>query len=484
MWLEIALLFGGILILYSLARVLVPMNGSGNGFSSSAWNYSVIKQPFAQRTEVIDEDAFEKYQQLVQRHGDPAVPSDFGPATPSRYIKPPGSSNTPSAYRPAGIYDKLAELAARVRNIIPGESRSLPERRPPTPPDVHHEQQIRKAASERILTARENYRRLPVSHHKPELPVENGWDPLKREPLLTKYREFHVKSDLRSWKSRKYHDDSQMSKKRAQQLELEARERERARQNREITEQADLRLKLQLEGLTLERPKAVKDDFPRLSAEAEELVKHAWDESRSKGEQFIEGFGAKITRKDLLTLKGLDWLNDEVINFYTSLICERAKNDDSLPKVYAFNTFFFSTIQQRGFAGVKRWTRKIDVFSFDVILVPIHHGAHWCLAVINFKTKRLEYYDSMLGYGLQYLQMLRDYLAQEHQDKKGSPMNIDFTLDSRQDIPRQMNGSDCGMFTCKFAEYASREAEINFDQRHMPYFRKRMVWEICQKELM
>lgn len=111
----------------------------------------------------------------------------------------------------------------------------------------------------------------------------------------------------------------------------------------------------------------------------------------------MEGFGAKITRKDLLTLKGLDWLNDEVINFYTSLICERAKNDKELPsvrgegrdgllrtgsiQVYAFNTFFFSTLQQRGFAGVKRWTRKVDIFSYSVILVPIHHGAHWCLAV-------------------------------------------------------------------------------------------------------
>ena len=33
-----------------------------------------------------------------------------------------------------------------------------------------------------------------------------------------------------------------------------------------------------------------------------------------------------------------------------------------------------------------------------------------------------------------------------------------------QDIPHQMNGSDCGMFACKFAEYVARNARITFSQ--------------------
>ena len=32
------------------------------------------------------------------------------------------------------------------------------------------------------------------------------------------------------------------------------------------------------------------------------------------------------------------------------------------------------------------------------------------------------------------------------------------------DIPQQNNSSDCGMFSCKFAEYLSRRADITFDQ--------------------
>ena len=53
-----------------------------------------------------------------------------------------------------------------------------------------------------------------------------------------------------------------------------------------------------------------------------------------------------------------------------------------------------------------------------------------------------------------------------------------------QEIPQQMNGSDCGMFACKFAEYLSRDVTISFNQEHMPYFRRRMVYEIVTQKLL
>ena len=51
-------------------------------------------------------------------------------------------------------------------------------------------------------------------------------------------------------------------------------------------------------------------------------------------------------------------------------------------------------------------------------------------------------------------------------------------------IPQEENGSDCGMFTCKFAEYCSRRARFTFSQSNMPYFRKMMVWEIVKNKLL
>ena len=53
-----------------------------------------------------------------------------------------------------------------------------------------------------------------------------------------------------------------------------------------------------------------------------------------------------------------------------------------------------------------------------------------------------------------------------------------------KEIPQQNNSSDCGMFSCKFAEYLSRRAEITFDQADMPYFRRRIIWEIVKDTLL
>ena len=77
------------------------------------------------------------------------------------------------------------------------------------------------------------------------------------------------------------------------------------------------------------------------------------------------------------------------------------------------------------------------------------------------------------------------YLQQEHWAKKGSELDPnEWKQLIVKKIPQQMNGSDCGMFTCKFAEYLSRRARFTFSQSDMPYFRRRMVYEISKNVLL
>ena len=70
----------------------------------------------------------------------------------------------------------------------------------------------------------------------------------------------------------------------------------------------------------------------------------------------------------------------QIINFYMNLLMDRGEKDGKA-KVYAFNTFFYPKILSGGQPAVKRWTRKVDIFAHDYILIPVHLGMHWCLAV-------------------------------------------------------------------------------------------------------
>lgn len=70
----------------------------------------------------------------------------------------------------------------------------------------------------------------------------------------------------------------------------------------------------------------------------------------------------------------------QVINFYMNMLVERSKQPN-LPSAYTFNTFFFPKLRSSGYSAVRRWTKKVDIFSVDIILVPVHLGVHWCLSV-------------------------------------------------------------------------------------------------------
>ncbi|XP_052396040.1 sentrin-specific protease 1 [Carassius gibelio] len=234
-------------------------------------------------------------------------------------------------------------------------------------------------------------------------------------------------------------------------------------------------------------PQPIKEEpeFPELTEDMEKEVSRALRGS-NLDEVLSEGFRLTITRKDLQTLNHLNWLNDEVINFYMNLLVERSKRPN-LPSAYTFNTFFFPKLRSSGYSAVRRWTKKVDIFSVDIILVPVHLGVHWCLSVVDFRKKSITYFDSMGGNNDEACRILLKYLKQESEEKKGQNFDTsEWTLKSkrRNEIPQQMNGSDCGMFTCKYAEYITKDRPITFTQKHMPYFRRRMVWEILNQKLL
>ncbi|NXS58068.1 SENP2 protease, partial [Brachypteracias leptosomus] len=203
-------------------------------------------------------------------------------------------------------------------------------------------------------------------------------------------------------------------------------------------------------------------------------------------EVLSSAFKLKVTREDISTLNKLCWLNDEVIHFYLSLLVERNKMK-GYPSVHALSTFFYPKLITEGYPAVRRWTRGTDLFKHHFILVPIHLRVHWALVAIDMRKKTIKYYDSLGGNGDEICKTLWQYLQEESREKRNVELVIsEWTLHSMkpQEIPQQSNSSDCGVFICRYADCIIRDLPITFTQKHMPYFRRKMVWEIIHQKLL
>lgn len=237
-----------------------------------------------------------------------------------------------------------------------------------------------------------------------------------------------------------------------------------------------------IEKVTLAFNKKKEVKLPPLSEEQLRMVRKAF--MGNPNEVLTSKFNLNITRRDLRTLNGLNWLNDNIINFYINLLMERGSKADK-PKTYVTNTFFYQKLLTTGPESLKRWTKRVDIFSYEFLCVPIHLEVHWCIAIINLKERTIKYYDSMGNTNDQCLKALQMYLEFEYKDKKGQFFSTkNFVLESVEDIPQQKNGSDCRVFSCSFAEYITRKARIDFEQKNMPYLRKKMVVEILTGQLL
>ncbi|CAF0724773.1 unnamed protein product [Adineta steineri] len=194
-----------------------------------------------------------------------------------------------------------------------------------------------------------------------------------------------------------------------------------------------------------------------------------------------------ITRRDIRTLRGLTWLNDEVVNFYLALVARDSGTQGNL-RVYAFSTFFYSKLTKDGptHPSWDRWMRRgnITFFEYDLILIPIHQGNHWTLTTIDFRSRCIGYYDSLGGTDDMCLGRVYAFVEHMYATKKQIvPMPDGWRVQPMNMIPEQANGSDCGVFACQFGKYLAREWPLDFTQAQMAQFRLQMIYEIYTKQL-
>ena len=264
-----------------------------------------------------------------------------------------------------------------------------------------------------------------------------------------------------------------------------------------------------------------------LTPEEHELVRRVLAEDGPDDDVVARTDSDIVSRKNMHTLRPGEWLSDEIIHFFLAMLAKRDEelcNEDATRlRTHFFKSFFMTKITNEGhqnpaiegtyeYRNVKRWSKKVpgkDIFCLDKIVFPINvGGVHWTCAVAFMQDKRIQYYDSFVsvavlsilmlesclvshiplvakkgGEGWPYLETIKRYIEDEHEDKKKFPLpDTDEwkLIPCQPDTPRQKNGYDCGVFTCMFADFISKDCPLVFTQDHVNQCRERIALSILK----
>jgi len=212
-----------------------------------------------------------------------------------------------------------------------------------------------------------------------------------------------------------------------------------------------------------------------------------------------------VHTSDYATLEHDTFLNDIVIDFYLTYLFYNSLPPESRDSVHIFSTMFYkrllqfpnkktkkvapyeidpslSSAEKRHFR-VAGWTKNVDLFTKDMVIVPICEHSHWYLVIlikpglISLPVKSVErvmkgdpfviVLDSLGGSKNSAVNNLRQYLAQEWKNKMctGQDTSEEFEFSAREmrtihpSKPEQDNGSDCGLFLLHYVENMFKNVE-------------------------
>ena len=214
--------------------------------------------------------------------------------------------------------------------------------------------------------------------------------------------------------------------------------------------------------------------IPDISNEDSIIIDEAIS-SAANDQQVLATIGSyEIQTKSLRRLiNGLE-LDNKTVDGYMSLLQGRS----SARRVKCMGSSFFrrlfnpnggdkhqpsDTVNMR---LVSAYTRNIDIFQCQHILIPVIVKSHWTLIAVDMALNQIRYLDSQAGTGMQFLPAIKRWLAHEWNRIPAYNSTVFPTeqwrlLPSTPAItPQQHDLTSCGVFMLMFAELLSDGQDI------------------------
>ena len=116
-----------------------------------------------------------------------------------------------------------------------------------------------------------------------------------------------------------------------------------------------------------------------------------------------------VSKNDISRLRKGLCLNDALVNFYLRHLEQECIPEKLKERVFIFSSYFYQKLKQTNaetkddritnYMAVSRWTKGVDIFSRDFLIIPICEDSHWRLAIICYPKvifdNAIEFFNSI-----------------------------------------------------------------------------------------
>ncbi|KAG8302148.1 SUMO1 sentrin specific peptidase 1 [Homalodisca vitripennis] len=186
----------------------------------------------------------------------------------------------------------------------------------------------------------------------------------------------------------------------------------------------------------------------------------------------------ELTSEDYAAIVNNERISDKVITAYLNLLQVRGTRSQ-WPTIFVYNTNFMKKVLS------EKWTKKVDIFRFEMLLVPyfVENIRHWVLITIDMRTKQITVFDSIHGDHTAAIEKLTEYLSAEALNKRNEILLTKKWKLLGKAGPKQYNTVDCGVFLCITAEAYTADRTITFTQSDIPWLRGVIAEELKSGKL-